>query len=116
LGLTALGVGLNFSAYLVYCLATDPNLSSDFGGRSTFGHPTQQQDRLGRTKIPPCKDRPAVEIVDALAIVTPVDRQLAGLGLSKFTGSIQPCLAMRAFQPLRMKVFEDPLTAEFVIQ
>jgi hypothetical protein len=97
-------------------LATDPNLSSDFGGRITFGHSPEQQDRLGRAKIPPFKDRPAVEIVGALTHVTPVDHQLTGFGLPKFTGLSQSGITVRAFQPIRMKVFEQPLTAQFVIQ
>jgi len=109
-------IGLNFLADLVHGGPTDPNFSGNFGRGLTFGHAPQQQHRLGRTKVPPFKDGPAVEIVNTLALVTAVDGQLAGLGLPKSPGLVQSSSAVGTVQPLRMKVFEEPLATEFIIK
>ena len=111
-----LRIGLNFSANLQHRLAADPNFAGYFGARIAFDHPPQQQHRLGRTKISPFKDRPAIKIVNPLAQGTAVDHQLAGLGLAKLAGLIQDLPAMGALQPLWMKVFEQPLAAEFIVK
>jgi hypothetical protein len=96
-------------------LATDPNFTTNFGTGLTFDDPPQQQHGLSRSKVPPFKNGPAVEIVYTLTLVTAVDHQLAGLGLPKLSGLIQPCPTVGAFQPLRVKVSEQPLAATFII-
>jgi hypothetical protein len=96
-------------------LPTDPNFSANLGTGLTFDDPTQQQHCLRRSKVPPFKDCPAVQIVDTLALVAAVDHQLAGLSLPKLAGLVQPCLTVGAFQPIRVKVFEQPLAAQFII-
>jgi hypothetical protein len=109
-------IGLDFPADLQHCLAADPNFAGYFGTRVAFDDPTQQQHRLGRTEISPFKDRPAIKIVNPLAQSTSVDCQLAGFGLSKLAGLVQALTAMGTLQALPMKVFEQPLAAEFIIQ
>ena len=109
-------MGLNFSADLEHGLAANSNFAGNFGAGVAFDHPSQQQHRLGRTKISPFKDRLAIKIVNPLARATAVDRQLAGFGLSKLAGLVQALPAMGTLQSLRMKVFEQPLAAEFIIQ
>ena len=111
-----LGIGLNFAAHIQHGLATDPNFPGNFGTGVAFDHPPQQQHHLGRTKISPFKDRSAIKIVDPLARDTAVDRQLASFGLAKLAGLVQTLTAMGAFQPFGMKVFEQPLTAQFIIK
>ena len=104
--MVVLSLGLNFVADLKHCLSTDPNFTGNFGTGVTFADPSQQQYRLGRTKVPPFKDCPAIKIVNTLAHVTAVDQQLAGLGLPKLTGLVQPCSTVGALQSVRVKVFQ----------
>lgn len=111
-----LGIRLDFSADLEHCLTADPNFAANFSAGVAFDHPAQQQHRLGWTKISPFKDRPAIKIVNPLARGTAVDRQLARFGLSKLAGLVQALTAMGTLQSLRMKVFEQPLAAEFIIK
>ena len=109
-------IGLNFPADLQHCLAANPNFAGYFGARIAFDHPPQQQHRLGRAKISAFKDRPAIKIVNPLARATTVDCQLAGFGLSKLAALVQALTAMGTLQSLRMKVFEQPLAAEFIVK
>ncbi len=83
-----LSIGLNFVADLKHSLPTDPQFTGNFGTGLPFGPPPQQQYRLGRTKVPPFKDGPAIKIVNTLAHGTAVDHQLADLGLPELTGLI----------------------------
>ena len=111
-----LRIGLDFSADLKHRLAADPNFAGNFGAGVAFDDPSQQQHRLSWTKISPFKDRPAIKIINPLARGTAVDRQLAGFGLAKLAALVQALPAMGTLQSLRMKVFEQPLAAEFIVQ
>ena len=111
-----LRIGLDFPAYLKHRLPADPNFTGNFGGRVAFADPTHQEHRLGWTKGPAFKDGPAIKIVNPLARATAVDRQLAGLGLPKLTGLLQSCPTVGTFQPVRMKVLEQPLATAFIIK
>jgi hypothetical protein len=108
-------IGLNFLADLMHRGSTDPNFSGNFGRGLTFSHPPQQQYRLGRTKVPPFKDGPAVKIVNPLAQGTAVDGQVAGLSLPKLSSLAQVCPTVGTFQPFWVKVFQEPLATEFII-
>jgi hypothetical protein len=105
LGLVADGIGLNFLTDLVHRLPTDPYFTGNFGTGLTFGHPTQHQHRLSWPKIPPFKDGAAIKIVNALALATPVNGQLTGLGLPKLAGLIQTSFTVWTLQPVGVKVF-----------
>jgi hypothetical protein len=108
-------MGLNFVANLKHSLPTNPNFTGNFGTGVAFADPTQQQNRLNRTKVPPFKDGPAIKIVNTLTPNTAVNCQVAGLGLPKLTGLVQACSTMGTLQPVRVKVFEQPLVAKLII-
>lgn len=57
-----------------------------------------------------------IKIVDPLTSATTINRQLAGFGLAKLASLVQALTAMGTLQSLRMKVFEQPLAAKFIIQ
>jgi len=116
LGLLALGIGLHLPAHRVDRGPTDPDLPGYFGCGLAFGHPPHQQHCLRRPKGPPFKNGPAVEIVNALALVAAVHRQAAALGLPKFSGLLDPSSAMGTLQPRWVKVLEQPLATEFIIK
>lgn len=109
-------ISLKFSADLKHRLAAHPDFAGYLSTRIAFDHSPQQQHRLDRTKISPFKNSPAIKIVNPLAQGTAVDGQLATLGLAKLAGLLQTLTTMGTLQPLRMKLFEQPLTAEFIIQ
>ena len=111
-----MGIGLHLLAHLMHGLPADPDFTGNFGGRVAFADPPHQEHRLGWSKGPAFKDGPAIKIVNPLARATAVDPQLAGLGLPKLTGLIQSCPTVGTLQPVRMKVFKQPLATEFIIK
>ena len=97
-------------------LAAQPYLACDGGGRFALADPSQQENHLRGPQLLPLKHGPTVEVVDALTAMTPIHDQLAFPGLAELACLLHTLSAVRASQPLRMKVFQQPRRAQIIIQ
>ena len=78
-----------------------------------FQNTAQEQDRLLRREMVLLQNRVGVQVVNVLAVATPIHFQLAFPSHSKQMGSLDRRLAPGTFQPLWVKVFQDPLFTFF---
>ena len=91
-------------------------VAGELGTGLPLQHPTQEEHDMGRHKLAPREDRAAVEVIDALALVTAPDRQAAPSIHAKEARLGARCAAVGTLQSKRMEMLLQPGDALVVIE
>ena len=79
-------------------------------------HSTQEEHDMGRDKLAPREDRAAVDVINALALVTAPHGQAAPTIDAKEARLRARCAAVGTLQPARMEMLLQPSDALVVIE
>ncbi|MCA1627011.1 MAG: hypothetical protein LC742_03510, partial [Acidobacteria bacterium] len=110
------GVGLKLLAEFMHGPPTQVQFTREASRGFTFANAAEQQDYLCGSQVFCLKHRPTIEGVNALTLLTPIDRHLTASGLAKRPRPIYLGPTPRTFQSFRMEMFHQPTLTYVVIQ
>jgi hypothetical protein len=115
LRLDPFGIGLQVMSDFGGGRPTDTQFSRYLGRRFSLTHCPDKQDCLLRSKVAPFKHRPAVQIVDPPAFLTPVHIQFTALRSPKPGRLVKSRPTMGALHPFGVKIAFYPVEAGLAI-